>query len=64
MMLLYKVPNNTWIAIEGRYYLFHHIDGMYSYCTDSDGNVVHLSASANVTVMEPEGNIGIREDDE
>ena len=33
---------------------FHHIDGMYSYCTDKDGNVVNLNAC---TEVEDLGNI-------
>ncbi len=27
---------------------FYHIDGMYSYCKDSEGNTVHLVAWAEV----------------
>ena len=27
---------------------FHHIDGMYSYCQDKQGNVVHLPAWTEV----------------
>ena len=30
---------------------FYHIDGMYSYCKDDDGNVVHLVAWAEVEVL-------------
>jgi|GEM_PF-858395 len=30
---------------------FYHIDGMYSYCKDDDGNVVHLVAWADVEVV-------------
>lgn len=31
---------------------FHRLDGMYSYCTDDNGNVVHLAAWADVEVAE------------
>ena len=30
---------------------FSHIDGMYSYCHDSQGNVVHLVAWAEVEII-------------
>lgn len=30
---------------------FDHIDGMYSYCKDSEGNIVHLVAWAEVEVL-------------
>ena len=30
---------------------FDHIDGMYSYCKDSKGNVVHLVAWAEVEIL-------------
>ena len=30
---------------------FSHIDGMYSYCTDYKGNVVHLVAWAEVEIV-------------
>ena len=31
---------------------FHHIDGMYSYCTDTNGKVVHLVAWAEVEIID------------
>jgi hypothetical protein len=51
-MKLYEVPKNTYIKIVGidEYYYFDHVDGMYSYCTDIDGNIIHLSASTEVTI--------------
>lgn len=53
-MELYNVPNNTRIRIKGfeedGVLLFHHIDGMYSYCTDENGDVVHIPAWAEVNI--------------
>lgn len=51
-MKLYDVPRNTLIRVEGcdQDILFHHIDGMYSYSTMSNGDVVHLVAWEDVTV--------------
>jgi len=52
-MMLYKVPNNTWIVLNNGFRLkFHHVDGMYSYCTDEHGNVCHIGATEEVTVEE------------
>jgi hypothetical protein len=52
-MKLYEVPRNSRIVTEGGKELnFSHVDGMYSYCTDDDGNVVHLAAWAEVEVKE------------
>ena len=60
-MELYKVPKNTDIivknvpnrekgTIEDWRLHFHHVDGMYSYCTDPEHNdeVVHLAAWTDV----------------
>jgi hypothetical protein len=47
---LYKVPQNIRILFEGEEYFFHHVDGMYSYCTQGD-EVVHLQAWAEVEVI-------------
>lgn len=54
-MKLYDVQRNTDIILrddEGHELKlkFHHIDGAYSYCTDSHGNVVHIAAWADVEV--------------
>lgn len=55
-MNLYEVPRNTKIKFKAdgneTTLLFHHVDGMYSYCTDDNGNVVHLAAWADVEIAE------------
>ena len=51
-MKLYDVPRNTRIKIEDQELLFHRIDGMYSYCTDSNGNVRHIAAWTEVEVLD------------
>lgn len=47
-MQLHLVPNNTWVkSLEPDctdVFKFHHIDGMYSYCHDKEGNVCHYKA--------------------
>ena len=50
-MKLYEVPRNSRIILtEVEELNFHHIDGMYSYCTDDKGNIIHLSASTDVKI--------------
>ena len=52
-MKLYDVPRNTRIVLEDETELnFSHIDGMYSFCTDDAGNVVHLAAWTEVSIKE------------
>lgn len=55
-MELYNVPNNTRCRIPGNddlgVFLFGHIDGMYSYCTDMSGGVFHLAAWTEVEIVE------------
>ena len=65
-MELYKVPNNTKIRViseartppscpdseKGEILDFHHIDGMYSFCKDKDGNTVNLVSWAEVEIVE------------
>jgi hypothetical protein len=62
-MKLYEMPRNTWVMVMedcngppvsknfvvGDVYFFEHCDGMFSYCTDLFGNVVHIPAWAEVT---------------
>lgn len=65
IMKLCNVPNNSRIRVVGDIKVppvapdiypndelnFGHIDGMYSYCTTDDGEVVHLAAWAEVEVL-------------
>lgn len=52
-MPLYQVRNKNYVeeqASKGIFF-FDHIDGAYSYCLDSAGNVVHWSASTLVVAL-------------
>ena len=51
-MKLYNVPNNTWILVDDQELFFHHVDGMYSYCTDRNGCVYHIAAYADVEYLQ------------
>ena len=65
-MELYNVPNNSRIKIvtkdkvppgappveAGEELNFRSIDGMYSYCTRDNGEVVHLAAWTDVEIIE------------
>jgi hypothetical protein len=52
-MLLYEVPRGSRVRLpNGQEINFDHIDGMYSYCTDDSGNVIHIGASTEVTIIE------------
>ena len=51
-MKLYEVKPRTWIKIDNEKIFFDHIDGMYSYCLDEGGNVVHINANAEVEVID------------
>ena len=54
-MKLYNVPKNSMIMLSGGLVLkFHHIDGMFSVCTDEDGDVYHIDATADVEVLKDE----------
>ena len=51
-MELYNVPKDTRVRFTNGYeVMFHHIDGMYSYCTTDEGNVVHPSAWSEVEIV-------------
>ena len=66
-MKLYDVPRNSRIKVmeegkvppvaptinEGEELNFRSIDGMYSYCTRDNGDVVHLVAWAEVKIIDP-----------
>lgn len=56
-MKLYEAPRNTrlWVPVLEREVVFHKIDGMYSYCTDDQGHVIHLAADVEVSLVEQPG---------
>ena len=55
-MKLYEVPNKTHVKIvgddSGEVFFFDHPDGMYSFCRDSKGNIVHIYISQEVEIVE------------
>lgn len=50
-MKLYDVPNNTLIKVGETILKFHHLDGMYSFCTTEDGQVAHIFAGQEVEIV-------------
>lgn len=49
-MKLYDIPKGSKIKIAEGIITFHHLDGMYSYCTcdwvkEGENNVAHISAA-------------------
>lgn len=51
LVKLFKVPRNSRIKVNGIELSFHHIDGMYSLCSDDKGNYIHLAAWTEVEVL-------------
>jgi len=52
-MKLYEAPRNSRIRLPSGLELnFSHIDGAYSFCRDDELNIIHISASAEVEVVE------------
>lgn len=47
-MKLHEIPQESKIKCDvsdgSKFIIFHHIDGMYSYCTTEKGGVAHLGA--------------------
>lgn len=56
---LYELPRNSPFILYGNKYTLGSIDGMYSYCTDSLGRVIHILAYQEVEI---ETNIKDEED--
>ena len=54
-MKLYEVPKYSRIKVGDTELDFHHIDGMYSYCTDSEGRAHHIAAWADVEIVSHNG---------
>ncbi len=52
---LYNVEPKTWVEVVATkdFLFFDHIDGMYSYCKDTAGNVIHLAAWTEVFPFKP-----------
>lgn len=50
-MKLYDAPFGRRIRAGGIVLNFHHLDGMYSYCTDDQGAVWHIAAWEDVEVL-------------
>lgn len=59
LVKLYEVPNKTKIWVKSKLspegweeLFFDHPDGMYSFCTDKYGNVVHVGMACEVGVKD------------
>jgi len=53
---LYEVKPKQWVKVGGERIYFDHLDGMYSYCLDEGGNVVHIAAWQEVELDNEEPN--------
>lgn len=53
-MKLYEVPRNSWVVFkyDPAPMFFDHIDGMYSCCYDTEGNLYHMSAMEEVALSD------------
>jgi len=63
---LYNCPRQSYIKIDsdstGTVYFFDHLDGMYSFCRDQYGNIVHLAAYIDVIVVDKPENWGEKDE--
>jgi hypothetical protein len=54
-MKLYDVPRETFIRIlddvNQEVIFFDHLDGMYSFCKNAQGEIVHIFAGAEVEIV-------------
>ncbi len=50
---LYKCKPRSFVEVDNTFIFFDHIDGMYSFCKDMAGNVIHLQAWTKVTPLQP-----------
>ena len=56
VLALWDIPNHTHVKVtdgdagdlKGQVFFFVRPDGMYSYCEDRDGNIVHLRIDIEV----------------
>ena len=55
-MKLYNVPRDTFFTIQEddskTVYFLENLDGMFSYCKNEAGTVIHFSASLEVDIYE------------
>ena len=55
-MKLLDLPRNTFFTIQeddsNTVYFLKNVDGMFSYCKNEAGNVIHFSASLEVDIYE------------
>lgn len=49
---LYKCKPRSYVMVDDAVIFFDHIDGMYSYCKDMLGNVIHLTAWLEVVPLQ------------
>lgn len=55
-MKLYEIPKDSKIILNkdqecsdgSKYIIFHHLDGMYSYCKTEKGGIIHLHCGAEL----------------
>ena len=47
-----KIPPGSLDINQNDILFFDHVDGMYSFCKDPGGNIVHLIAWAEVEILE------------
>ena len=49
---LYKCKPRSYVMVDDAVIFFDHIDGMYSYCRDMLGNIIHLTAWLEVAPLQ------------
>jgi len=62
-MILSDVPQKTWVKVKygktppcdedivNQKIFFDHLDGLYSFCIDENGNLVHMIATTEVEII-------------
>ena len=74
-MELFEVPNRCYVKMledtvavapwsprieKGDVLFFYYVDGMYSYCKNQDGSIVHPIAWSEVEIVDESGNVYVK----